>query len=78
MARAGCVEIDADLSSALWACYMMSVGLLLGPLTGGDPLRGLVAGMVMGGVSAGTFALVSRRWRAKAECRESRPLAQLG
>ncbi|GAA1292820.1 VTT domain-containing protein [Pseudonocardia aurantiaca] len=69
------------VSSALWACYMMSVGLLLGPLTGGDPLRGLVAGMVMGGLSAGAFALVTRlraRRRAKAERRESRPLVQVG
>ena len=66
------------VSSALWACYMMSVGLLLGPLTGGDPLRGLVAGTVMGGLSAGAFALVSRLRQAKAECRESRPVAQLG
>jgi membrane-associated protein len=47
-------------SSALWSAYMMGVGLLLGPLTGGDPLRGLVAGMVMGGLTAGTFALVNR------------------
>jgi membrane-associated protein len=69
------------VSSALWACYMMSVGLLLGPLTGGDPLRGLVAGMVMGGLSAGAFALVSRlhaRRRAEADRRESRPLVQVG
>jgi membrane-associated protein len=47
-------------SSALWACYMMAMGLLLGPLTGGDPLRGLVAGIAMGALSAGTFALVER------------------
>jgi membrane-associated protein len=47
-------------SSALWACYMMGVGLLLGPLTGGDPLRGLLAGIAMGAVTAGTFALVER------------------
>jgi membrane-associated protein len=47
-------------SSALWACYMMGVGLLLGPLTGGDPLRGLLAGIAMGAVTAGAFALVER------------------
>jgi membrane protein DedA with SNARE-associated domain len=47
-------------SSALWACYMMSVGLLLGPLTGGDPLRGLLAGIAMGAVTAGGFAVVER------------------
>ena len=47
-------------SSALWAGYMMAVGLLLGPLTGGDPLRGLVAGIAMGALMAGAFALVDR------------------
>jgi membrane-associated protein len=48
------------LSSALWAGYMMGVGLLLGPITGGDPLRGLVAGIAMGALTAGAFALVER------------------
>lgn len=47
------------MSSALWAGYMVGVGLLLGPLTAGDPLRGLVAGIVMGGLTAGAFALVN-------------------
>jgi membrane-associated protein len=47
-------------SSALWACYMMGVGLLLGPFTGGDPVRGLVAGIAMGVVTGGVFALVDR------------------
>ncbi|QYN37538.1 VTT domain-containing protein [Pseudonocardia sp. DSM 110487] len=51
------------VSSALWASYMMGVGLLLGPLTGGDPLRGLVAGIAMGAVTAGAFALVERLCR---------------
>jgi membrane-associated protein len=39
---------------------MMAVGLLLGPFTGGDPLRGLVAGVAMGALTAGVFALVDR------------------
>jgi membrane protein DedA with SNARE-associated domain len=47
-------------SSALWACYIMGVGLLLGPLTGGDPLRGLVAGIAMGALMGGAFALLER------------------
>jgi membrane-associated protein len=47
-------------SSALWTGYMMAVGLLLGPFTGGDPLRGLVAGIAMGALTAGVFALVDR------------------
>jgi membrane-associated protein len=50
-------------SSALWAGYMMAVGLLLGPLTGGDPLRGLVAGIAMGALTAGAFALGGRLLR---------------
>jgi membrane-associated protein len=52
-------------SSALWAGYMMGVGLLLGPLTGGDPLRGLVAGIAMGALTAGAFALVERLRRPR-------------
>jgi membrane-associated protein len=48
------------VSSALWAGYMMGVGLLLGPFTGGDPLRGLVAGIALAALTAGSFALVNR------------------
>jgi membrane-associated protein len=58
-------------SSALWACYIMGVGLLLGPLTGGDPLRGLLAGVAMAGLTGGTFALVGRL-RARRQMRRSR------
>ena len=47
-------------SSALWAGYMMAAGLLLGPLTGGDPLLGLAAGITMGAVVAGAFAVAER------------------
>jgi membrane-associated protein len=47
-------------SSALWSVYMMGVGLLLGPLIAGDPLRGLAAGIVMGALTAGTVTLVDR------------------
>ena len=50
-------------SSALWATYMMCVGLLLGPLTAGDPLRGLVAGVTLGALTAGVFALCERMRR---------------
>jgi membrane-associated protein len=48
------------VSSALWAGYIMGVGLLLGPLTAGDPVRGLLAGIVLGGLTAGAFTLVDR------------------
>jgi membrane-associated protein len=53
------------VSSTAWSGYMMSMGLLLGPLTGGDPLRGLLAGLVMAGVTGGTFALVRRVRQAR-------------
>lgn len=48
------------VSSAAWSAYMMGVGLLLGPLTGGDPVRGLLAGLTMAALMGGTFALVQR------------------
>jgi membrane-associated protein len=54
------------VSSALWAGYMMGVGLLLGPFTGGDPLRGLVAGIAMAVLSGGAFALADRLRRRRA------------
>jgi membrane-associated protein len=47
-------------SSAAWSTYMLLVGLLLGPLTGGSPLLSLVAGAVMAGLTAGVFALTRR------------------
>jgi membrane-associated protein len=58
-------------SSALWAGYMMGVGLLLGPFTAGDPLRGLMAGIALGALTAGAFTLVDRLRRRRsplAEC----------
>jgi membrane protein DedA with SNARE-associated domain len=53
------------VSSALWAGYMMGVGLLLGPFTAGDPLRGLVAGITLGALTAGAFTLVDRLRRRR-------------
>ena len=47
-------------SSAAWSAYMMGIGLLLGPMVGGDPLRGLLAGLTMAALTGGTFALVQR------------------
>jgi membrane-associated protein len=64
-------------SSALWACYMMTVGLLLGPLTAGDPVRGLVAGILMGAVTGGTFALVSGLRARRAAARSARTTSAL-
>ena len=55
-------------SSAVWSCYMLLVGLALGPMTGGRPLPCLAAGVVMAVVTAGAFALAQRlrRWWAPA------------
>jgi membrane-associated protein len=47
-------------SSAAWSVYMLLIGLLLGPITGGSPLLSLLAGVVMAVLTAGAFALVQR------------------
>jgi membrane-associated protein len=56
-------------SSAAWSAYMLLVGLALGPVTGGNPLLSLLAGVAMALVTAGAFAVVPRvrRWRAGEE-----------
>ena len=50
-------------SSAAWSLYMLLIGLLIGPLTGGSPLLSLLAGAVMAALTAGLFGL-ARRIRA--------------
>jgi membrane-associated protein len=47
-------------SSAAWSVYMLVIGLLLGPLTGGNPLLSLLAGLIMAVITAGAFAIVTR------------------
>jgi membrane-associated protein len=47
-------------SSAAWSVYMLLIGLALGPVTGGDPLLSLCAGVAMALVTAAGFALVAR------------------
>jgi membrane-associated protein len=47
-------------SSAVWSLYMLLIGMLLGPIVGGNPLLSLVAGVVMAVLTAGGFALVQR------------------
>jgi membrane protein DedA with SNARE-associated domain len=47
-------------SSAAWSAYMLLIGLALGPVTGGDPLLSLVAGVAMAVLTAAGFALVSK------------------
>jgi membrane-associated protein len=47
-------------SSAVWSVYMLTVGMLLGPIVGGNPVLSLAAGVVMAVLTAGGFALVTR------------------
>jgi membrane-associated protein len=48
---------------------MLAVGMLLGPLTGGNPLLSLVAGIVMAIVTAAGFAVVQRMRTRRAAAR---------
>ena len=48
-------------SSAAWSGYMLLIGLALGPITGGNPLLSLLAGIVMALLTAAVFAVVRRR-----------------
>jgi membrane-associated protein len=50
-------------SSAAWSVYMLLVGLALGPVTGGDPLLSLCAGVAMAVCTAAGFALLARARR---------------
>jgi membrane protein DedA with SNARE-associated domain len=50
-------------SSAAWSAYMLLVGLALGPVTGGDPLLSLFAGVGMAVLTAAGFAVVARARR---------------
>jgi membrane protein DedA with SNARE-associated domain len=47
-------------SSAVWSLYMLLIGMLLGPIVGGNPFLSLAAGVVMAVLTAGGFALVQR------------------
>lgn len=52
------------VSSLLWSVYMLVVGLVLGPVTGGNPLLCILAGGLMAVLTTGAFALL-RRLRAR-------------
>ena len=47
-------------SSVVWCVYMLTIGLLLGPIVGVNPLLSLAAGVAMAVLTAGGFAVVSR------------------
>jgi membrane protein DedA with SNARE-associated domain len=53
------------VSSAAWSAYMLLIGLALGPVTGGDPLLSLFAGVAMAVATAAGFALVSKLRRPR-------------
>ena len=65
------------VSSAIWVAYVMGVGLLLGPLTAGDPLRALVAGITIGALTTGAFTLVDRLRGAATRRADARAAAHL-
>ncbi|ANY05495.1 hypothetical protein [Pseudonocardia sp. HH130630-07] len=48
------------LSSLLWGCYMLVIGIALGPLTGGDPLLCVLAGTGMALATTGLFWVANR------------------
>ncbi|RZT87753.1 membrane protein DedA with SNARE-associated domain [Pseudonocardia sediminis] len=52
--------LGSVLSSAVWAVYMLVIGLALGPMTGGNPLLCVLAGGVMAVLTAGIFAVGAR------------------
>jgi len=56
-------------SSAAWSGYMLLIGLALGPVTGGNPLLSLVAGVAMALVTAAGFAVVTRVRRTREPAR---------
>ena len=62
------------VSSAVWSVYMLAVGMLLGPMVGGNPFLSLAAGVVMAVLTAGGFAVVQR---LRARRRPAAPVAAL-
>lgn len=48
------------VSSTVWAAYMVGVGGVIEPITGGDPVRCVVAGTVLAVLTGGLFALAQR------------------
>jgi membrane protein DedA with SNARE-associated domain len=52
-------------SSAAWSAYMLLIGLALGPVTGGDPLLSLFAGVATAVVTAVAFTVVSKLRRSR-------------
>lgn len=64
------------VSSATWSVYMLGVGMLLGPIVGGNPFLSLAAGVVMAVLTAGGFALVQRLRARRRPAPAAAPAAQ--
>ncbi len=50
----------SSISSAAWALYMVAMGRVLEPMTGGDPLLCVLGGAVLAVLTGGLFALAGR------------------
>ncbi|MCG8927613.1 DedA family protein [Lentzea sp. CC55] len=50
-------------SSALWSAYMLLIGTVLTPLTQGEPVPTLLAGLLTGVITAGVFEVGRRLFR---------------
>lgn len=79
-AAAGRMQLPAQrflagslVSSVLWGCYMIVLGFVLGPVTGGNPLLCVLAGGVMAVLTTGTFVLVQRLRAGRGLLRATRP-----
>ena len=55
----------AAVSSVLWAVYMLVIGLVLGPMTGGNPLLCVLAGGVLAVLTSAAFGLARRFWASR-------------
>jgi len=63
-------------SSAAWAAYMLVVGRVLEPITGGNPLLCVLAAGVLAVLTAGAFAVVRRVVRGRSgRARTDRPVS---
>ncbi|MFP5022180.1 VTT domain-containing protein [Pseudonocardia phyllosphaerae] len=65
-------------SAALWGLYLLGVGLLLGPVTDGNPLLCVLAGGVMAVLASGAFAVgrkVHQLWTSRR--RRDAPVVEL-
>lgn len=65
--------VGSLVSSLLWSVYMLGIGLVLGPVTGGNPLLCVLAGGVMAVLTTAVFALAHRLRTARTRRRHVAP-----